>query len=251
MAQQSIISMFQKSNDQLGNPFQDKNRLEQPKSAEMRSESRISVPLQSRKLYYQAKSSCLSCLPCPPVNQVRCLQSCLMCWQTISYLVFAFICVDKCRIRFEIKYPSIHNNAQKSELLLKRIYRTLPIFISFRDKWYYIFTLEIASLMTSSSSAGPIQISKFLESWVPKWNIPCGYSLESPWQGNSHKYSQDMFWRGNIRLKINIGPYNGPQAHLLVISMHFFKILMGHCEKGRGPRILNSNARTDLDCLWQ
>ena len=40
--------------------------------------------------------------------------------------------------------------------------RTLPIVISFRDRWYYIFTLEIGSL-TSSSSAGPIQISEFLE----------------------------------------------------------------------------------------
>ena len=38
----------------------------------------------------------------------------------------------------------------------------LPIVISFRDRWYtHIFFLEMGSLMTSSSSAGPIQISKF------------------------------------------------------------------------------------------
>ena len=39
----------------------------------------------------------------------------------------------------------------------------LPIVISFRDRGYIhiIFFLEMGSLMTSSSSAGPIQISKF------------------------------------------------------------------------------------------
>ena len=95
MAQQSIISMFKKSNDLLDNPVQDKNWLEELESAEKGSESQISVPLQPCKLYYQAISGCLSCLPCPPVNQVRCLQSCPMCRRTISYLVFAFICVDK------------------------------------------------------------------------------------------------------------------------------------------------------------
>ena len=42
----------------------------------------------------------------------------------------------------------------------------LPIVISFRDRWYtHIFFLEMGSLMTSSSSAGPIQISKFPEPW--------------------------------------------------------------------------------------
>ena len=45
----------------------------------------------------------------------------------------------------------------------------LPIVISFRDRWYthifFFFFLEIGSLMTSSSSAGPIQISKFPEPW--------------------------------------------------------------------------------------
>ena len=92
MAQQSIILMFRKSNDRLGNPVQDKNWLRW-------SESRNSVPLQSCKLYYLAISSCLSCLPCPPVNQVRCFQSCLVCRGTISYLVFAFICVDKRHIK--------------------------------------------------------------------------------------------------------------------------------------------------------
>ena len=51
-------------------------------------------------------------------------------------------------------------------VLLKRIYRTLPIVISFRDRWYYNNTLEIGLLMTSSSSAGPIQISEFLEPWA-------------------------------------------------------------------------------------
>ena len=49
----------------------------------------------------------------------------------------------------------------------------LPIVISFREKWYtyiyiyifffFFFFLEMGSLMTSSSSAGPIQISKFPE----------------------------------------------------------------------------------------
>ena len=40
----------------------------------------------------------------------------------------------------------------------------LPIVISFRDRGYIlIFFLEMGSLMTSSSSAGPIQISKFPE----------------------------------------------------------------------------------------
>ena len=43
MAQQSIILMFKKSNDRLGNPVQDKNLLGQPESAEMRSENQISV----------------------------------------------------------------------------------------------------------------------------------------------------------------------------------------------------------------
>ena len=43
----------------------------------------------------------------------------------------------------------------------------LPIVISFRDRGYiHIFFLEMGSLMTSSSSAGPIQISKFPE---PCW----------------------------------------------------------------------------------
>ena len=42
----------------------------------------------------------------------------------------------------------------------------LPTVISFRDRWYiHIFFLEMGSLMTSSSSAGPIQISKFPEPW--------------------------------------------------------------------------------------
>ena len=39
----------------------------------------------------------------------------------------------------------------------------LPIVISFRDRRYTHFFLEMGSLMTSSSSAGPIQISKFPE----------------------------------------------------------------------------------------
>ena len=43
----------------------------------------------------------------------------------------------------------------------------LPIVISFRDRGYihifFFFFLEMGSLMTSSSSAGPIQISKFPE----------------------------------------------------------------------------------------
>ena len=41
----------------------------------------------------------------------------------------------------------------------------LPIVISFRDREYIhiFFFLEMGSLMTSSSSAGPIQISKFPE----------------------------------------------------------------------------------------
>ena len=40
----------------------------------------------------------------------------------------------------------------------------LPIVISFRDRGYiHIFFLEMGSLMTSSSLAGPIQISKFPE----------------------------------------------------------------------------------------
>ena len=40
----------------------------------------------------------------------------------------------------------------------------LPIVISFRDRWYiHIFLLEMGSLMTSLSSPGPIQISKFPE----------------------------------------------------------------------------------------
>ena len=44
----------------------------------------------------------------------------------------------------------------------------LPIVISFRDRWYthIFFFLEMGSLMTSSSSAGPIQISKFPEPCV-------------------------------------------------------------------------------------
>ena len=43
----------------------------------------------------------------------------------------------------------------------------LPIVISFRDRviYTYFFFLEMGSLMTSSSSAGPIQISKFPEPW--------------------------------------------------------------------------------------
>ena len=43
----------------------------------------------------------------------------------------------------------------------------LPIVISFRDRWYIhiFFFLEMGPLMTSSSSAGPIQISKFPEPW--------------------------------------------------------------------------------------
>ena len=47
------------------------------------------------------------------------------------------------------------------------------IVISFRDRWYYIFTLEIGSLMTSSSSAGPIQISEFLEPWDKTYKKAC------------------------------------------------------------------------------
>ena len=39
----------------------------------------------------------------------------------------------------------------------------LPIVNSFHDRWYYIFFLEMGSLKTSSSSAGPIQISEFPE----------------------------------------------------------------------------------------
>ena len=40
----------------------------------------------------------------------------------------------------------------------------LPIVISFRDRWcIHIFFLEMGLLMTSSSSAGAIQISKFPE----------------------------------------------------------------------------------------
>ena len=40
----------------------------------------------------------------------------------------------------------------------------LPIVISFRDRGdIHIFFLEMGSLITSSSSAGPIQISKFPE----------------------------------------------------------------------------------------
>ena len=42
----------------------------------------------------------------------------------------------------------------------------LPIVISFRDRWYIHIFLEMGSLMTSSSSAGPIQISKFPEPWI-------------------------------------------------------------------------------------
>ena len=47
----------------------------------------------------------------------------------------------------------------------------LPIVISFRDRWYYIFLQGewggrgMGSLMMSSSSAGPIQISEFPEPW--------------------------------------------------------------------------------------
>ena len=42
----------------------------------------------------------------------------------------------------------------------------LPIVISFRDMWYiHIFFLEMGSLMTSLSSAWPIQISNFPEPW--------------------------------------------------------------------------------------
>ena len=42
----------------------------------------------------------------------------------------------------------------------------LPIVISFRDRWYtHIFFLEMGSLMTSPSLAGPIQISEFPEPW--------------------------------------------------------------------------------------
>ena len=48
----------------------------------------------------------------------------------------------------------------------------LPIVISFRDIYiciymyiYIYFFLEMGSLMMSSSSAGPIQISKFPEPW--------------------------------------------------------------------------------------
>ena len=41
----------------------------------------------------------------------------------------------------------------------------LPIAISFCDRWYYIFFLEMGSLMTSSSSAGPMQILEFPEPW--------------------------------------------------------------------------------------
>ena len=44
----------------------------------------------------------------------------------------------------------------------------LSIVISFRDRWYFfifIFFLEMGSLMMSSSSAGPIQISEFPEPW--------------------------------------------------------------------------------------
>ena len=44
----------------------------------------------------------------------------------------------------------------------------LSIVISFRDRVIYthFFFLEMGSLMTSSSSAGPNQISKFPEPWV-------------------------------------------------------------------------------------
>ena len=108
VAQQSIILMFKKSNDWLVNPVQDKNWLGKQESAEMRSESRISVPLQSRKLYYQAISSCPSCFLGPPVNQVRCLQSCLIGRQTISYLVFAFICLDKRRYKGLISSTQVY-----------------------------------------------------------------------------------------------------------------------------------------------
>ena len=54
---------------------------------------------------------------------------------------------------------------------------TLPIVISFHDRWSYNNTLEIGSLMMSSPSAGPIQISEFLE----RWSIPLNdFSSETP-----------------------------------------------------------------------
>ena len=57
----------------------------------------------------------------------------------------------------------------------------LPTVISFRDIYIYIFYfffLEMGSLMTSSSSAGPIQISKFPE--------PCTRMLT--------RFSFDLAW---------------------------------------------------------
>ena len=44
MAQRSILSMFKKSNDRLGNPVKDKIRLGQPESVKIRSESRTGNP---------------------------------------------------------------------------------------------------------------------------------------------------------------------------------------------------------------
>ena len=42
----------------------------------------------------------------------------------------------------------------------------LPIVISFLDRRYYIFFLEMGSLVTTSSLARPIQISEFPEPCV-------------------------------------------------------------------------------------
>ena len=44
MAQRSILSMFKKSNDRLGNPVKDKIRLGQPESVKIQSESRTGNP---------------------------------------------------------------------------------------------------------------------------------------------------------------------------------------------------------------
>ena len=70
----------------------------------------------------------------------------------------------------------------------------LPIVISFRDRWStHIFFLEMGSLMTSSSSAGPIQISKFPEPWSKLFAKVISRQQKSPLAGKEMKTSHLWF----------------------------------------------------------
>ena len=84
----------------------------------------------------------------------------------------------------------------------------LQIVISFRNRWYYIFFfLEMGSLMTSWSSAGPIHISEFPE--------PC---------------PQHMFSSRNKKKMDTFGWKKAPYEELCITIYHDTPFLELWCE---------------------